>query len=133
MEKMRSIDGKLKHQIDRLMKLSVRGTSDSGSSSLRPNPLALLSKGGDDEDSDAEGEAAERAPKGGEFYRAPKMAAAPYKVHIRNSSCPRAFAILHGCPVLCVLYMSDESQSNAMLCHDLSSSEAMMRKGMELY
>jgi hypothetical protein len=86
MEKMRSIDGKLKHQIDRLMKLSVRGASDSGSSSLRPNPLALLSKGGDDEDSDAEGEAAEKASKGGEFYRAPKMAAAPYKVHHRNAS-----------------------------------------------
>ena len=80
MEKMRSLDGKLKHQIDRLMKLSVRGTADSGSSSLRPNPLALLSKGGDDEDSDGEGGAAERAPKNGEFYRAPKMAAAPYKV-----------------------------------------------------
>lgn len=80
MEKMRSIDGKLKHQIDRLMKLSVRGASDSGSSSLRPNPLALLSKGGDDGDSDGEDEVTERVPKSGELYRAPKMAAAPYKV-----------------------------------------------------
>jgi hypothetical protein len=63
----------------------VRGASDSGSSSLRPNPLALLAKGGDDEGSDEEGEAAEKVPKSGEFYRAPKMAAAPYKVKHRHT------------------------------------------------
>ena len=102
MEKMRSIDGKLKHQIDRLMKLSVRGASDSGSSSLRPNPLALLAKGGDDEGSDEEGEAAEKVPKSGEFYRAPKMAAAPYKVKHRHTHPPCSIlrTMLHGYPVL---------------------------------
>jgi hypothetical protein len=46
MEKMRSLDGKLKHQIDRLIKLSTQSTDETaGSSSLRPNPSALLSKG----------------------------------------------------------------------------------------
>ena len=86
MEKMRALDGKLKHQIDRLMKLSTQSSSENGSSSLRPNPLALLSKGGDDEDSEEEGGSGSRGklsktPEGGEFYRAPKMSAAPYKVH----------------------------------------------------
>ena len=83
MEKMRSLDGKLKHQIDRLMKVSSQGTSDStGSSSLRPNPLDLLPKGGDDEGSEEE----DKPVHGGEFYRAPKMAAAPYKVSTVNLS-----------------------------------------------
>ena len=78
MEKMRSLDGKLKHQIDRLMKLSARSESDpSGSSSLRPNPLALLAKDGKDDDSEEE---SDMKASSSEFYRAPKMAAAPYKV-----------------------------------------------------
>jgi hypothetical protein len=78
MEKMRALDGKLKHQIDRLMKLSVRSESDpSGSSSLRPNPLALLAKDGKDDDSEEE---SDMKASSSEFYRAPKMAAAPYKV-----------------------------------------------------
>ena len=78
MEKMRALDGKLKHQIDRLMKLSVRSESDpSGSSSLRPNPLALLAKDGKDDDSEEE---SDTKASSSEFYRAPKMAAAPYKV-----------------------------------------------------
>ena len=78
MEKMRALDGKLKHQIDRLMKLSTRSESDpSGSSSLRPNPLALLAKDGKDDDSEDESDIKATSS---EFYRAPKMAAAPYKV-----------------------------------------------------
>ena len=88
MEKMRSLDGKLKHQIDRLMKLSTL-TSSEGSSSLRPNPSALLSKGGDDGDDSEEEEKQGKSSKGaqgGEFYRAPKMAAAPYKVRHRSCS-----------------------------------------------
>ena len=90
MEKMRSLDGKLKHQIDRLMKLSTQSTE--GSSSLRPNPLALLSKGGDDEeeeDNEYEGNGSGRkgskVDKGEELYRAPKMSAAPYKVRVSRN------------------------------------------------
>ena len=89
MEKMRSLDGKLKHQIDRLMKLSTQSTE--GSSSLRPNPLALLSKGGDDEEEEdyeyegngsGSGRKGSKVDKGEELYRAPKMSAAPYKVRV---------------------------------------------------
>ena len=100
MEKMRSLDGKLKHQIDRLMKVSVQGTGDSsGSSSLRPNPLDLLPKGGDDEGSEEE----DKPVQSGEFYRAPKMAAAPYKVRTVNRfSCTSPYYLI--CP-------SDESQA----------------------
>ena len=89
MEKMRSLDGKLKHQIDRLMKLSLQTSSETGSSSLRPNPMALMSKGGGDDDESEEEERGSgsggklsKTPEGGEFYRAPKMAAAPYKVKL---------------------------------------------------
>ena len=97
MEKMRALDGKLKHQIDRLMKLSVRSESDpSGSSSLRPNPLALLAKDGKDDDSEEE---SDMKASSSEFYRAPKMAAAPYKV------CPHPlqlhFILDHVC--VCIL------------------------------
>ena len=87
MEKMRSLDGKLKHQIDRLMKLSLQPSSETGSSSLRPNPMALMSKGGGEEEESDEEERSSgsvgklsKTTEGGEFYRAPKMAAAPYKV-----------------------------------------------------
>ena len=87
MEKMRSLDGKLKHQIDRLMKLSLQPSSETGSSSLRPNPMALMSKGGGEEEESEEEERSSgsvgklsKTTEGGEFYRAPKMAAAPYKV-----------------------------------------------------
>jgi hypothetical protein len=90
MEKMRSLDGKLKQQIDRLIKLSTKTGTESASSSLRPNPLALLAKGsGGNDDSDDDNEEMGTKSRGklteggdSELYRAPKMAAAPYKVKV---------------------------------------------------
>jgi Sas10/Utp3/C1D family len=90
MEKMRSLDGKLKHQIDRLLKQAADGTATS---SLRPNPAALLSKGarfnddeeeedeGDDEEKDEDDSDDETEGAGAKdgLYRAPKMAAVPYR------------------------------------------------------
>ncbi len=104
MEKMRSLDGKLKYQVDRLMKLSTLDPEEIKSSVLRPNPAALMAKDGDDEDEDDDDmdedmddddggnqdefeEGADtrgmrrqdRDAKGG-LYKAPKMNAMPYKV-----------------------------------------------------
>jgi hypothetical protein len=51
MEKMRPLDGKLKHQIDRLVQLSEMSAKDLSQHQhtdlLRPNPSALLAEGGD--------------------------------------------------------------------------------------
>lgn len=49
MEKMRSLDGKLKHQIDRLLKLTQLDPEEARTAILRPNPDALL----DDDDDDS--------------------------------------------------------------------------------
>lgn len=104
MEKMRPLDGKLKYQIDRLLKRSSNGGADDeeggksvSGAALRPNPSALLAKGGkkskkgkyqdsdedsEDEDSvedDADSDGSDAAPKASkELYRAPKMQAMPY-------------------------------------------------------
>ena len=51
-EKMRPMDGKLKYQIDRLVKLAEKGEQEQVSSTLRPNPMALLAKDDDDNESD---------------------------------------------------------------------------------
>lgn len=77
-EKLRPIDGKLKYQIDRLLKQSSseEGT-DALSSSSRPNPRALL-----DEDDEMD-ESSAPVKKGGRtegVYRAPRLSAMPYKV-----------------------------------------------------
>ena len=100
MEKMRQMDGKLKYQIDRLVKAADIGQQDKGSS-LRPNPLALLAKedgraivdqiatgrgnGNDDggesqgSDDDARGDNYDETNNGGdEIYRPPRMEAAYY-------------------------------------------------------
>jgi hypothetical protein len=88
MEKMRALDGKMKHQIDRLLSLSdsagtgkdiSRGLSTSSS---RPNISALLESvddDDDDEDSEEDGKRKKNFPKEG-IYRAPKSHAVPYKV-----------------------------------------------------
>ncbi len=91
MEKMRSLDGKLKYQVDRLVKLSEMSPADQASQAsglLRPNPSALLGRGNDSSDEEEQqqggGESDEeqerRAAKKGEgVYRPPKMTAMPYK------------------------------------------------------
>lgn len=98
MDKMRSMDNKLKPQIDRLVKLGASGASD-GVGSLRPNPLALLGRGrkqqadSDEENSDEDEEDVEGAGSGGDdysdedqedednenVYKPPKMSAAIFK------------------------------------------------------
>lgn len=59
-EKMRAMDGKLKYQVDRLLKLSTQVAEGNGPSTdevraamLRPDPSALM---GDDEDDEEEEE-----------------------------------------------------------------------------
>ena len=107
MEKMRPLDGKLKHQIDRLVQLSELSPQDlsqhENTDLLRPNPLALLSATGssssskktsskkkavvssDEEDSESEIEDdASEAEGYGEsksagVYKVPKRTAVPYK------------------------------------------------------
>ena len=70
-EKLRSIDAKLKYQIDRLLK-QAKGVTDQDmpSSSARPNPMALMDE--EEEDFEDRGTAKEKV------YRAPRMAAVPY-------------------------------------------------------
>ena len=51
---MRSLDGKLKHQIDRLLKLSKLDPDEARTAVLRPNPNALLDDDDEDEDEDNE-------------------------------------------------------------------------------
>ena len=86
MEKMRALDGKMKHQIDRLMK-----QSSGAPTALRPNIANLVPRdGGDDDDDDDEDDDEEEddedgggrrgrgAKVGTGLYKAPKMAATPY-------------------------------------------------------
>jgi len=94
MEKMRAMDGKMKHQIDRLMKQSAGAPT-----ALRPNLANLVPRDGDDDDDDGNGDEEEdeeededdedgngggRRGRGGKgtatgLYKAPKMAAVPYR------------------------------------------------------
>jgi hypothetical protein len=102
MEKMKPLDSKLKHQIDRLMKLSSMDASDQVINSLRPNVANLLSKNGskilgkkeladNDSDDDSEedngdsgsdnrGDSDDNTDTAAEdqLYRAPRMEAVPY-------------------------------------------------------
>lgn len=105
MEKMRPLDGKLKHQIDRLVQLSELSPQDlsqqESTDLLRPNPLALLSATGsssksssksskkkvvessDEEQSDSEADADSTEgygeSKSAGVYKVPKRTAVPYK------------------------------------------------------
>ena len=99
MEKMRPLDGKLKHQVDRLIKLATTNPNDQEAltAALRPNPLALVAREGtskkskskmddddedDEEEEDSEGEGDEGSGddnKDAGIYKAPKIAAAPYQ------------------------------------------------------
>ena len=99
MEKMRPLDGKLKHQIDRLVSYSTSSSSSSSSSSggatsglLRPDPSSLLAAaagGGvskqqlsgrrskQQQDADDSGDNDDDDAVG--IYQAPKRTAVPYK------------------------------------------------------
>lgn len=84
MEKIYSLDGKLKHQVDRLLKLAEGGLDAKTleSSMLKPNLAALL--GEDDEDdengSDNEEEDSDEDESKGRdgVYRPPKLTSTPY-------------------------------------------------------
>lgn len=105
MEKMKPLDSKLKHQIDRLMKLSTMDASEQVTNSLRPNVANLISKNGskmlskkdladNDSDDDSNNDAVEEEDSGSghqsdsddngdvanedQLYRAPRMEAVPY-------------------------------------------------------
>ena len=84
-EKMRPLDGKLKHQIDRLLRQSAMEAGDEGSSSgnpsagsaLRPNLQSMVSTANESEgDSDREGG---RDDEKREKYVAPKLVSMHYE------------------------------------------------------
>lgn len=93
MEKMRSLDSKLKYQIDRLVKIADmkpdEAATHAASGLLRPNPGALLARDGDDsedasedgedEDEEDHGRGAKRGGASDGLYRPPRMTAMPYK------------------------------------------------------
>ena len=104
MEKMRPLDGKLKHQIDRLVQLSELSPTDlseqKSSDLLRPNPMALLSSTTTDntttkkktnkknynsdsdnseESDDSETGYSEQKETETGVYKVPKRVAVPYK------------------------------------------------------
>lgn len=85
MEKLRPLDGKLKHQIDRLVKLAADGEGLEDAlnsvSKNRPNPFNLAARDGGDS-SDAEADASEeyggRDVRDDGIYRPPRMEAVMY-------------------------------------------------------
>lgn len=83
MEKIYSLDGKMKHQVDRLLKLAEGGLDAKTleSSMLKPNLAALLGEE-DDEDvsEDSEGDEEDDGSRGrdGGVYRPPKLTSTPY-------------------------------------------------------
>eukprot|EP01034_Spumella_vulgaris_P022961 gene22961-29146_t len=90
MEKMRSLDSKLKYQIDRLVKLADMSPSEASQAAgglLRPNPAALLARdNGDASEEESEEEEVEAAPRGKKssnaadgLYKPPRLTAMPYK------------------------------------------------------
>jgi len=90
MEKMRPLDGKLKHQVDRMVKMSSMNPSEIKAMSLRANPAALMAQDDDDDDDDErEKDEADRyikkssGSKAGKdaLYQVPKTTAALYKVY----------------------------------------------------
>jgi hypothetical protein len=93
MEKMRPLDGKLKYQIDRLIKYSTLDTTNNSTENLRPDPDALLNDFDDDENDDNDNNNDDdyrnrSKDKGKHFssdvYKAPKLVAMPYKENESN-------------------------------------------------
>lgn len=85
-EKLRPIDSKLKHQIDRLLRQVQRAddgepAEEMSTSAARPNLSAFLE--GEDSDKD-DAERAQKSTKEG-VYRPPRIAAAPFKDDERES------------------------------------------------
>jgi U3 small nucleolar ribonucleoprotein protein LCP5 len=88
MEKLRPIDGKLKYQIDRLVKLAAEGNVEGAMKDIelsrsRPNPFNLVARDGNDDDSgqsDGDGEIPKKSTDG--IYRPPRMQAAYFQVSI---------------------------------------------------
>lgn len=86
MEKLRPLDGKLKYQIDRLVKLAADGEGlDEAMSAVsrnRPNPFNLSARDGEDssadEDADAGNRFGSREVRDDGIYRPPRMQAAMY-------------------------------------------------------
>jgi hypothetical protein len=95
MEKMRPLDGKLKYQIDQLMKYASMDEATAETSNLRPNPSSMFDDMSDDDndddeedyDDDDDDDSNERSKsktnynknKNNEIYRAPKSVSTPYK------------------------------------------------------
>ena len=97
MEKLRPMDGKLKHQIDRLLNFASLSEENRSAMSLRADPGAFMDdedeegsdRVGSDDSQDNNGEEYDRLHAKddkkksnalqNEIYRAPKIAAAPYK------------------------------------------------------
>jgi len=88
LEKIRPLDGKLKYQIDRLIKYSTLDSANANTENLRPDPDALLDDydNEDNEDNDNEGNNDDYGKKisktsynDSDVYRAPKLVAMPYK------------------------------------------------------
>jgi len=85
MEKMRPLDSRLKHQVDRLMKLAALNPDERRGLALRPNPSALLAKDNSDNSDNSDEEDAEESSseeetaKENAVYRPPKIAAVLYK------------------------------------------------------
>jgi hypothetical protein len=83
MERMRHLDGKMKHQIDRLLSVAddPSALEAMATSSARPNISALMEAAGDEEeDEDSDMDLRSKSKSG--VYRAPKTHAVPYKVCI---------------------------------------------------
>ena len=89
-EKVRPLDGRLKHQIDRLINVANMSTEERNTLGLRPNPSAFADNDEEDEgegyvsDSETEIGSSEKRSvsegRGTGVYRAPRISAAPYQL-----------------------------------------------------
>jgi hypothetical protein len=79
---MRHLDGKMKHQIDRLLSVAddPSALTAVATSSARPNINALLEAADGDEEDDEDSDMESRSKSKSGVYRAPKTHAVPYKV-----------------------------------------------------
>ncbi|TFK86246.1 hypothetical protein K466DRAFT_550694 [Polyporus arcularius HHB13444] len=80
MEKVKVLEGRMKYQIDKLVRIAEEGDSANKNIAndplaFRPNPQALMDQGSEDEDE--EGGAVDRDDRDG-VYRPPKLAPVPY-------------------------------------------------------
>lgn len=82
MERMRHLDGKMKHQIDRLLSTPDESFTESNivTSSSRPNIRALIDAVEEDEDEDDTRGKETKVKSKSSIYRVPKNHAVPYKV-----------------------------------------------------